>query len=740
VFPLQRGAIVVSDRWQICPKAGGYYLLAQKHTFGMRLIMTIHLLRTVVVVFSISACVASAEKPEKRAITHEDLWLMKRVGRPYLSPDGERVVFAVTEPAYDSKDVSTDLWLMPTDGSAPARKITHSKAAESSVDWSPDGSKIAFVSKRETDDVSQVYVLDLNRGGEAERLTSLSTGARSPQWSPDGGSLLFVSEVYPGAMDDEANRKKAKELKARAWNARVYESFPVRYWDRWLDDTQPHMFVQEARAGARARDLLAGTRLVANPGFSGRSTESGYDLSMCWTPDGKGIVFAASTDRHRSAYATVNLTLFEVPVAGGEPRALTSGRDRYGDPRFTSDGKRLIASVTLGGDDKIYHHERVAVFPWPLKEENRVVVTSDLDLSVSGSVLSADGSRILFLAEEEDQSSLWTVGVNGGRPVKVALQGRGVLTGLAAGGDVLVALSESATQPGELVRLDLRDGGRRRLTDFNQAALAKLDLKPVESFEFLSAKGRRIHSLIVKPAGFDPAKKYPLFVVIHGGPAPQSKDAWSLRWNYQLLAAPGYVLLMTNYTGSRGYSEAFGQAIQGDPLKTPADEINQAVDEALAKYSFLDATRVVAGGASYGGHLANWLQATTTRYRALVSHAGLVNLESQWATSDVIYHRELGSGGPIWEQGSVWREQNPVRLAGNHAAKTGWITPMLMTVGEKDYRVPFNNTLENWSYHQRLQIPSKLIVFPDENHWILRGDNSRFWYGEVHAWIARWIQ
>ena len=229
-------------------------------------------------------------------------------------------------------------------------------------------------------------------------------------------------------------------------------------------------------------------------------------------------------------------------------------------------------------------------------------------------------------------------------------------------------------------------------------------------------------------------------MVIHGGPAPQSKDAWSLRWNYQLLAAPGYVLLMTNYTGSRGYSEAFGQAIQGDPLKTPADEINQAVDEALAKYSFLDATRVVAGGASYGGHLANWLQATTTRYRALVSHAGLVNLESQWATSDVIYHRELGSGGPIWEQGSVWREQNPVRLAGNHAAKTGWITPMLMTVGEKDYRVPFNNTLENWSYHQRLQIPSKLIVFPDENHWILRGDNSRFWYGEVHAWIARWIQ
>jgi dipeptidyl aminopeptidase/acylaminoacyl peptidase len=270
--------------------------------------------------------------------------------------------------------------------------------------------------------------------------------------------------------------------------------------------------------------------------------------------------------------------------------------------------------------------------------------------------------------------------------------------------------------------------------------VAKLDLPALEHFTFTNAKGRTIHNLVVRPAGFDPAKKYPLFVVIHGGPAPQFKDAWGIRWNYHLLASPGYVLVLTNYTGSSGYSEEFGQAIQNDPLKGPADEINQGADEAIKRFAFIDASRQAAGGASYGGHLANWLQATTTRYKCLISHAGLVNLETQWATSDGIYHRELNNGGPIWEQGAIWREQNPIRLVGNHEKKTGWVTPILLSVGENDFRVPMNNTLENWGYLQRLQIPSKLLVFPEENHWITKGEDSRFWFGEVHAWLAKWLK
>jgi dipeptidyl aminopeptidase/acylaminoacyl peptidase len=239
--------------------------------------------------------------------------------------------------------------------------------------------------------------------------------------------------------------------------------------------------------------------------------------------------------------------------------------------------------------------------------------------------------------------------------------------------------------------------------------------------------------MIALPPGFDESKKYPLLVLMHGGPHSMWRDQWVTRWNYHLLAKPGYIVLLTNYTGSTGYGEKFAQEIQGDPLAGPGQEINEAADHAMKQYAFIDAARQAAAGASYGGHLANWMQATTTRYKCLVSHAGLVNLESQWGTSDTIYHRETGMGGPFWEGGRGWAEQNPIRFAAKFR------TPMLVTVGENDFRVPLNQSLENWSVLQRMKVPSRIIVFQDENHWILKGENSRFFYQEVHNWLAKWL-
>lgn len=674
----------------------------------------------------------------KRVITHEDVWLMKRVGRPVVSPDGRWVVFQVTEPAYGAKDQTSDLWIARTDGSVPPRPLTRTKGSESDPSWSPDGRRIAFSAKRDPDEVAQVYCLDLD-GGEAERITQLSTSARKPRWSPDGTHLLFTSEVYPDARNDAANLQEEKKEKAKKWHAHVYEGFPIRYWDKWLDRKRAHLFVQEAKPGSIARDLIAGSRLAAMPGFSGKESDSGEELAATWTPDGKQVVFAATTDRDKSAYQAVATQLYVVSVAGGEPSALTAGADSYGSPVFRPDGRALLADHTAGGDGRVYHHERIASFPWPFDAKERVILTSELDLSVSGFSASRDSRTIYFTAEDAEQIKLYSVSASGGSVRSIAILGDGVFSGLTIGSSTMIANRESALSPPEVGIVDLAELTWKPLTHFNDARLAQLDLAPLESFRFRSSRGREIHSLIVKPPGFDPAKKYPLFVMLHGGPSPQFKNAWGIRWNFHLLASPGYVMLLTNYSGSRGYSEAFAQGIQGDPLKGPADEINEAADEAIRRFPYIDGSRQVAGGASYGGHLAHWLQATTTRYRALVAHAGLVNLESQWATSDSIFHREVGAGGPVWEQGAVWREQNPVRLAGNHAKGTGWVTPMLLTVGERDYRVPFNNTLESWSYHQRLRIPSKLIVFPEENHWILRGENSRYWYSEVHAWFAKWL-
>ncbi len=687
------------------------------------------------VVLLLSAVAAAAGK---RVITHEDVWLMKRVGRPTVSPDGRWVVFQVTEPAYDAKDQTSDLWIASTDGTQAPRPLTRTKGTESDPSWSPDGRRLAFSARREPDEVPQIYCLDM-AGGEAVRLTQLSTGARTPRWSPDGTHLLFTSEVYPDAADDAANVKEAREEKARKWHAHVHEGFPIRYWDKWLDRRQAHLFVQQAKPGSMARDLFAETRMAASPGFSGKESEAGEELPATWTPDGKHVVFAATLDRDKSAYQAVATQLFIVGVEGGEPKVLTTGADSYGSPTFRPDGKALLADHTAGGDGRVYHHDRIASFPWPFDAKQRTILTSELDLSVSGFSVSGDSRTIYFTAEDAEQIKLYSVKAAGGAVSAAPIKGEGVFSGLAIAGATMVANRESAVCPPEVGVVDLAELEWRPLTRFNEDRLAQLDLPPLESFRFRSSRGREIHSLIVKPPDFDPKKKYPLFVMLHGGPSPQFKNAWGIRWNYHLLASPGYVMVLTNYSGSRGYSEAFAQAIQGDPLKGPAEEINEAADEAIRRFGFIDGSRQVAGGASYGGHLAHWLQATTTRYRALVAHAGLVNLESQWATSDSIFHREVSAGGPVWEQGAVWKEQNPVRLAGNHAKGTGWLTPMLLTVGERDYRVPFNNTLESWSYHQRLRIPSKLIVFPEENHWILRGENSRFWYSEVHAWFAKWL-
>jgi dipeptidyl aminopeptidase/acylaminoacyl peptidase len=653
---------------------------------------------------------------------------MKRVGSPVPSPDGKSVAYPVVSPAYDPKEQTTDLWISPSDASAAPRQVTHGKGVPTGAAWSPDSRRLAFSAKGQGDEVPEIYVLDLGRGGDAARVTHLQMGARSPVWSPDGSSIAFIADVPP-----------VNVLKTKA-NIRTYNGFPIRHWDHWLDDKRPHFFVQDLSGDAKPRDLLAGTRFAALPGYSLRETETGEEIDAAWAPDGRSIVFAATIERDITAFAEAAIQLFLVPAAGGEPVALTRGADSYGTPAFRPDGQALVVKVQKGGDGMTYHHSRVASFPWPFKRSERRVLTEALDLAVGRFAVSSDSATVYFTAAVEGHERLYSVPSGGGEVRARGVPESGCISGLAIGGPTMAATYESAAFPGEVVRVDPAKATLTALTAFNSEKLAALDLPPVESFTFRSAKGRAIQSFLVRPAGFTPFAKYPLLVVIHGGPASMARDAWGTRWSYPLLAAPGYVIVATNYSGSTGFSEAFGQAIRLDPLKTPGDEINQAADIAIERYRFIDASRQAAAGASYGGHLANWLEATTTRYRCIIAHAGLVNLESQWATSDFVYDREVMDGGPVWEQGPVWREQNPVRYAGNHFKGTGWVTPILLSVGEKDARVPMNNTIENWSYLKRLQVPSRLLVFPDENHWISRGEDSRAWYGEVHAWLARWLK
>ncbi len=671
-----------------------------------------------------------------KPITHEGLWMMKRVGVPVASPDGKWVVYSVLEPSYETDKAVSDLWLIPADGLKPPRRITNTKAPEGNVAWSPDSSSIAFTTKRESDEVEQIYILNLAQGGEARRLTTISTGASNPKWRPDGKAILFESFVYPNAMDDEANKKISAERKARKYNVRSYEHFPIRFWNQWLDDRQPTLMVQLVEPGSLPKDILSGSALARTSGFSGSETDSGVTLAPVWSPDGREVVFTGTIERWNAAFAHVGYHLYRMSAEGSEPRIVNAAPGEYTRASFSPNGKSLFFKYELQ-DLEVYHLPRLYKVAWPAGGESSLVAR-DFDREPSSYALSPDSKLVYLLVPDAGKQNLYQVAADGGKPALVIEPATGGYTSLEipekAAKSVLIAAYGSSVSPAEIVRIDPARRTHVNLTQVNTAAAAAIDWRPPQHFYFTSSKGRNIHNMIVLPPAFDAAKKYPMLVLIHGGAASNNPDQIGLRWNYHLLAAPGYVILMTDYTGSTSFGEKFAQAIKLDPLRTPGDEINQAVDEAIKRYSFIDASRLCAAGASYGGHLANWIEATTTRYKCIVSHAGEVDLTSQWGTSDGIYGREVTNGGPPWEGNPVWRDQSPLTYAAN------WKTPMLLSIGERDFRVPINNTLENWSALQRMRVPSRLLVWPDAWHWILKPEDSRHFYEEVHNWLATFLK
>ena len=541
-------------------------------------------------------------------------------------------------------------------------------------------------------------------------------------------------------MTDEENAAEKEAREERDVDATVYEIFPIRQWNRWRDDLETHVFVQDAVAGAEAKDLMAGTDFVAQPGYAGVPSLSGESLESQWTPDGQALVIAATTNIDDSAHAETHYHLYRIADSGGEPEALTAG-DAWScsTPTFSPDGRSLYClygPVT----EFVYNLTEIAKFDWPRSgaagdfEVEPELLTSDFDRSVSDITVSPNSNTVYFTAGDEGRVRLFSVAANGrGGVDALNRESGGVYAGPQAAGNTLVARWEDATNPSEVVRVNTRNGQHERLTALNVERAAALDWHPYREFWFESDKGRRIHSFVTLPPSFDENSKYPVITLIHGGPYSSSQDRDHVRWSPHLLASAGYVVVQTDYTGSVGYGVEFSRAIQGDPLKTPGDELEAALDEAIKLYPFIDSDRQAAAGASYGGHLANWLLGTTTRFRALVSHAGLMDLEGQWSSSDVIFHREISAGGPPWSDSPIWDEQSPSSYAESFS------TPILLTIGEKDFRVPVNQTIAAWSYVQRQQVPGRLLVFHSADHWIMKGAEAKYYWEQVHEWLAEYL-
>lgn len=664
---------------------------------------------------------------QKRVITHEDVFLMHRVGAPVLSPDGKQAVFSVTEPAYDTAQQVSDLWIVPSDGSAPARKLTFSKGSESGAVFSPDGKSLAFTATRDGDTAAQVYILPLD-GGEARRVTNLSSGASSPKFRPDGKAILFQTMWQSGAKTIDENRKRADEQKARKDTARVYDTFPIRFWNFWLDNREPAICVQELDAGEPSVITVAPLRGSFNP------TGGGENLNPAWTPDGKAVVFQATANRNESMYEETETALYLIPASGGVPRRLTPSGASYSRPEFSPDGKSLYAYESRGSTpQQIYFVTRLAKLTGPGWNQIAIISTG-WDRSVGGITISPDSRGIYVEAEDEGSTKIFRFPASAGLSELVYAPPQGAVTGLQASGGTMVALYSASTDPGQIVRFDPVKKSFIPLTSFNKERLSQLDLPQPEHFWFTAKNGKKIHSIIVPPPAIEAGRKYPIVAFPHGGPNSMSADSFSTRWNSHLLTAQGYYLIMTNYTGSTGFGEKFADDIERDVLRGPANEVLEAIEQAAKKYAAMDLTRQAAIGASYGGYLMNWFNGHENQFKCMVNHAGAVNNESQYGVNDGGVGRELRMGSPIWETGKgQWFDQSPIRYS------KSWKTPMLITQGELDYRVPFGESMTTFKLLQRLKVPARLVLFPDEGHWILKGPNSKRHMEEVLDWLKKYL-
>ncbi len=663
----------------------------------------------------------STHAAEKKPVTAHDLWAMKRLGAPALSPDGKTVVFTVQEWSVEKNKSTANLWLVDVAGGTP-RRLTTAQANDAAPAWSPDGKRIAFVSKRGDDEAASLYVIPVD-GGEAEPILDLPYGVTSPQWLPDGQHVIVGTRVIPELAGDfsktnlAAMKKEAKRRKDSKMTAKVTEDRQYRFWDRYLTDKLATRLLRVNVASKEIKDLT--------PGHD-RWFEVDGSVSFEVSPDGSQAVLVM--DSTRPPYRDfLNNDLYLVPTDGsGTLKNLTA--DNPGpdwQPAFAPDGRSIyyvrIETPYGGGESaKLWRHDLATGRNTPL--------TEDLDYSIQQFKVAPDGKTLWLVAEENGVVPVFKLNPDGTSLTGVHRQGSA--GNLDVGPGAVVFLKSTSSQPAELFALDLATGAARQLTRFNDELLAKLDLGRVEEFWFDGAAGARVHGWLTYPPGYDPAKRYPLVHLLHGGPHTMARDAWHYRWNAHAIAAPGYVVARINRHGSTGFGERFARSILNEWGDKPFADIMRATDHLLAKLPNLDSNRLAATGASYGGYLATWILGHTDRFACIINHAGVSSAYSQFG-SDVTHWFAEVIGGTPWGHVEAMQRNNPLFYAKNFK------TPTLITHGELDYRVPYGNALELYGVLQAMGVPSRLVIFPNENHWILSPQNSIYWYWEYHDWLAR---
>ncbi len=649
----------------------------------------------------------------------EDMQRLSRVGDPRVSPDGKWVAFTVTRSDVEKNRSVTNIWRIPAAGGDPQQITFGEQGFNGDVRWSPDGRYLYFVSTR-VDNKRQIFRLPVN-GGEAKPVTTVPTGVDAYVLSPDGKTIAITASVFPSCTDMACNEKMAKERTDNPVKTRVITEIPFRRWDTWVDGMRNHIFLVPTEGGA-AKDVTPGN--ADSPIWAENGTQE-----VAFSPDSREICFSRFVENEA---LTGNSDLFVMPTSGGAPKTITTNKATDSTPLYSPDGRYIAYSATLR---PMQETDLTRLFLYDRMTGEHKNVFEATDRSIGSYAWAPDSKSLYVTFEDRGQEPLAQLDIDTLKVTPLDVAGTSGAADVSRDGTFLVFSKMDFSHPVELFRLNLAAtvSSPTPLTRMNAEALQDIEFGEASSFTFRGWNDENIQAWRVKPPGFDANKKYPLLLLMHGGPENSWPNLFHYRWNAQLFAAAGYVVIMPNFHGSSGFGLKFMDAIKGQWGGAPYEDQMKAVDTALT-WPYIDPTRVAAAGASYGGYMANWMEGHTDRFRTIVSHDGLYDLVAAIYSSDLVGGTQQEFKGTPWENPQALISQAPSTFANNFK------TPMLIIHGEHDYRVDPSQGFAMFQVLQAKHVPSKLLVFEEENHWVLKPANSIFWYHNVLDWLDEWVK